>query len=341
MKLTTMYACALAAVVIGATITSAHVAHSEMRTSKPVDSSSHKRVTHELITIGDSISAAFIGYTATKPSADLQMLGHDTQPGEVAPPHVKNGVRYPAALESKDAYSWATGQKIDSIAKRLEAWLYLKDTKNKLGWMNLSESGALTEHMPRQARWAMEDFAKENQDGQIALITLMIGSNDACARLESTPEEAAKIRADLKSTFDRLSAGIPSRQTAPVPVSVSSVPKIYELGSSEIRSYPVNDRMTCADVRRDVRDSCPLLSNWKTQDEFEVRKSRVEWVNNVLRTAVAEMTPSYPKLSVAWDNQLAEYTLQGPDLAADCFHPGKRGQAKLADMLWSQMPWFK
>lgn len=341
MKLTTMYACALAAVVIGATVTSAQVAQSEVRAAKPVTSSNHKEVTHELITLGDSISAAFIGYTATKPQSDFNFFGHDTQPGEVPPPHVKDGVRYPAALESKDGYSWATGQKIDSIAKRLGAWLYVKNAKNKLGWMNLAESGGLVSHMPRQARWAMEDFAKENPNGQIALITLMIGSNDACAKLESTPEEAVKIRADLKATFDRLSAGIPASQTAPVPVSVSSLPKIYELGTEEIRAYPVTSSMTCADVRRDIRDSCSLLSNWKTPEEFAIRKARVEWVNAVIRTATFELAPSYPKLSIAWDNQLAEYTLQGPDLAADCFHPGKRGQAKIADMLWQNMPWFK
>lgn len=341
MKLTTMYACALAAVVIGATITSAQVAQSEMREAKPVESSTHKKDTHELITIGDSISAAFIGYTATKPQAGFQVFGHDTQPGEVPPPHVKDGVRYPAALESKDGYSWATGQKIDSIAKRLEAWLYVKDAKNKLGWMNLSESGGLVEHMPRQARWAMEDLAKENPNGKIGLITLMIGSNDACARLESTPAEAAKIRADLKMTFERLSKGVPAHQTAPVPVSVSSIPKIYELGTPEIRAYPVNNRMTCADVRREINDSCPRLSNWSTPEEYAIRKDRVEWVNTVLRTATFELAPMYPNLSIAWDNQLAEYTLQGPDLAADCFHPGKRGQAKIAEMLWKQMPWFK
>lgn len=345
MKLATVYGCVLASIVVAATVTAAQVAQSEMQTSKAVERSSHKEVTHELITIGDSISAAFIGYTATKPERKLELLGHDTQPGEVPPPNMKNGVRYPAALESKDGYAWSTGQKIDSIAKRLQAWLYLKDTKNKLGWMNLAESGGLVSHMPRQARWAMEDFSKHvtkaNPNGEIALVTLMIGSNDACARLDNDPAEAVRIREDLRKTFEHLAKGKPAHQTSPVPVSVSSVPKIYELGNEDIRSYPVTNHMTCADVRRDVRDSCPKLSNWKTPEEFAIRKARVEWVNAVIRTATFELAPQFPELSIAWDNQLAEYTLEGPDLATDCFHPGKRGQAKIADMLWQQMPWFK
>lgn len=341
MKLSTVYGCVLASIVISATLTAAQVAQSEMQAKKPVERSSHKLTTHELITLGDSISAAFIGYTATKPERKLDLLGHDTQPGEVPPPNVKDGVRYPAALESKDGYAWSTGQKIDSVSKRLQAWLYLKDTKSKLGWMNLAESGGLVEHIPRQARWAIEDNAKLNPKGEIALVTLMIGSNDACARLENDPAEAALIRENIRKTFENLSAGKPANQSTPIRVSVSSVPKIYELGNEDIRSYPVNNKMTCAEVRRDVRDSCPRLSNWTTPEEFAVRKARVDFVNEALRTATLDLAPQFPNLSIAWDNQLAEYTLQGPDLAVDCFHPGKRGQAKIAEMLWQGMPWFK
>lgn len=348
MKLAHVYAGALSAVAMTATmaaiLTASQTAQSETPASNhPVEMSNQAGVTHQLITIGDSISAAFIGYTATKPNLAGQQpspLAHETLPGEVPPPHVENGVRVPAALESKAEYAWSTGQKIDSIARRIQAYLYLKDTKNKLGWMNLAESGGLVEHMPRQARWAMEDQAKLNPNGQIALVTLMIGSNDACARLESTPAEAVKIREDLRKTFEHLAKGRPASQTGPVPVSVSSLPKIYELGRPEIRAHKVTAHMTCADVRREIRDSCPRLSNWKTPEELAIRKARTEWVNAVIRTATFELAPEFPELSIAWDNQMAEYTLEGPDLAADCFHPGKRGQAKIADMLWSGMPWF-
>lgn len=307
--------------------------------------SKNARASYQLIVLGDSISAGMLAYTQV---SNPRGHGFSAQSAddfdEPVPPVTWNDVRIPAVAESKSGWSWATGREIDSLASRLRSWLGRLDPSRpvRLRWINLSESGAVTSHIPRQARLAYE-MSRSEPDAPIALVTLMIGANDACDLQDTSEAERARLRRNLDVTFMRLAKGArPGRgQGEPIPVFVSSVPNIPDLGRPEVLKHRAFLGLTCEKIRDEIIEVCSSLVRWKTRDEYRQRVDRVRFVNDVLRSAVRDARAKYPELSLKFDATFANYPLAPHHLAADCFHPGRRGHKELSEVLWNAMPWFR
>jgi lysophospholipase L1-like esterase len=292
--------------------------------------------THYLITLGDSISAGFLGSTqvdaVTPPMA--RALQKSAEP---EPPFALQGIRYTTGLESKGEWSWATGSKSHSIATRLEAWLRSQDVdaNRELRWLNQAESGAMATHLPRQARLAAESLRGIDPD-RIALVTILIGANDVCQGNGSHSEEAT-MKADLLTALSRISALGGTRTR----VFFSSIPNVPDLSQPEILQRPAEFGLTCKEVREKVVNFCPALLNWSTSAEYQAGSARVRRMNERLRSIADEARGRYNNLDIQFDSSLYELSIPSSQLAYDCFHPGRDGQKRIADLFWNAMGWFR
>ncbi len=294
-----------------------------------------KAKTRYQISLGDSISAAFIGYTQT-----------DASPAGIAsdqpkPPHTWRGVRYVSVLESKRAWSWASGQDIDSVGVRLEDYLNTHRTgrtRIHLEILNQAESSAQARHIPRQALQAFESIGGSEGLKDLELVTLLVGANDACRRIENQEEDIAQIREDLLLALSYFSTGPADHK---IPVFFSSIPNIPGLSLPEVAQHRAYFGVTCQAVRDKIVNFCPDLLNWKTPGEYEASLARVRFINQILKETARVAAVRFPTLDIHYDESFSQTQMDPSFLAWDCFHPGRDGQAFLADQFWKAMPWFQ
>lgn len=211
------------------------------------------------------------------------------------------------ALSDCPEVSWATGTdpSVDSLARRL--------VKNPAAhsW-NHARTGALMSDLPEQVDAAVGD--------RPALVTVLIGANDACRPTVAAMTSADAFRADFETSVRKLRRALPRTQ-----LYVAAVPDLMRLWSQG-RGNPTAKRVwqlgICGSMLRAPDD----LSKAATDRRQEVRE-RVVAYNAALKEVCDKDT------LCRFDPAVFDYRFTGEQLSAwDWFHPSRRGQHELAEL---------
>ncbi|MEU8839724.1 SGNH/GDSL hydrolase family protein [Streptomyces roseus] len=211
--------------------------------------------------------------------------------------------------------SWATGNDpaVHSLAARL-----LGEAEVPARSWNYAVTGARMADLPGQ----LASAAQHRPD----LVTVMVGSNDACRPTASSMTPVAEFRAGFEKALAGLRAASPSSQ-----VYVSSVPdlqRLWEQGKDAPMVRQIWKLGICQSMLAD-----PLsLATGATSRREQVRARVVEY-NEVLREVCSK-----DELCRYDGGAVFQYPFSAEQLSRwDWFHPGKDGQARLAELAHRQV----
>lgn len=211
--------------------------------------------------------------------------------------------------------SWATGNdpEVRSLAARL-----LGDAEAPARSWNLAATGSRMADLPGQLAQA----AAHKPD----LVTVMVGSNDACRPTASSMTPVAEFRAGFEAALAGLRAASPTTQ-----VYVSSVPdlqRLWEQGKDDPMVRKIWSLGICQSMLAD-----PLSAGSGAQSRREQVRARVVEYNEVLREVCAK-----DALCRYDGGAVFQYPFSAEQLSRwDWFHPGKEGQARLAELAHRQV----
>lgn len=213
-------------------------------------------------------------------------------------------------LSDCPAVSWATGSrtKVDSLSQRLAATV--PATRS---W-NLAESGARVADLPDQAREAAAH--------KPAMVTVLIGANDACAANADAMTSVDAFRSDFGRAMSYLHRVLPGSQ-----ILVASIPDLERLWSVGVQN-PLGKQIwklgLCPSMLRDADSHSAAARSRRT----EVR-DRVVAYNSVL----GQVCRRYERCRYD-GGAVFDYRFGSGELSRwDWFHPNERGQAQLARIL--------
>lgn len=158
------------------------------------------------------------------------------------------------------------------------------------------------------------------------LVTVMVGSNDACRPLASSMTPVADFRAGFEKALAGLRAASPASQ-----VYVSSVPdlqRLWEQGKDSPMVRQIWKLGICQSMLAD-----PLSAATGATSRREQVRARVVEYNEVLREVCAK-----DQLCRYDGGAVFQYPFAADQLSHwDWFHPGKDGQARLAELAHRQV----
>ncbi|MET9656520.1 SGNH/GDSL hydrolase family protein [Streptomyces sp. NPDC006510] len=238
----------------------------------------------------------------------------DREPGSVAAvgDSITRGFDACSVLADCPEVSWATGT--DSQVRSLAVRLLGESGAAARSW-NHAETGARIAQLPEQMALA----AKEEPD----LVTVMIGANDACRDSARYMTPVADFRASFEASMRQLRAGAPKAQ-----VYVSSVPdlkRLWSTGRGNALGKQIWKLGICQSMLGDADDmGAPAMARRASVQE------RVVAYNKVLReVCVKDLRCRYDGGAVF------DYPFTGRQLSQwDWFHPGRDGQARLAEIAY-------
>ncbi|MGP3685889.1 SGNH/GDSL hydrolase family protein [Streptomyces sp. IBSNAI002] len=211
--------------------------------------------------------------------------------------------------------SWATGN--DPAVRSLAARLLGEAEAPARSW-NLAVTGSRMADVPAQ----LSQAAAYKPD----LVTVMVGSNDACRPTASSMTPVAEFRAGFETALSGLRASTPGTQ-----VYVSSVPdlqRLWEQGKDDPMVRRIWSLGICQSMLAD-----PLSAGSGAQARREQVRARVVEYNEVLREVCAKDT-----LCRYDGGAVFQYPFSTDQLSRwDWFHPGKDGQARLAELAHRQV----
>ncbi|MEV6111563.1 SGNH/GDSL hydrolase family protein [Streptomyces sp. NPDC052109] len=204
--------------------------------------------------------------------------------------------------------SWATGSdsEVDSLAVRLLGAAGAAERS----W-NYAVTGARMADLPEQMSQAAERDP--------ALVTVMVGANDACRSSARAMTSVADFRADFEEALHTLRAASPKTQ-----VYVASVPNLKRLWS-EGRTNPLGREVWKLGICPSMLSDADDLTGAATVRRDRVQQRVVEY-NKVLQEVCAK------DRRCRFDgNAVYDYRFGTDQLSRwDWFHPSKDGQARLA-----------
>jgi lysophospholipase L1-like esterase len=289
--------------------------------------------------VGDSLSAATLADTSlsvpTDPLGNLlwRLFEHNH--------FIFDGIMSGDALyTNRYTLSWSTGTDVQSHYRRLKQWLdgHSADTV-QLDRMNVAIPGGMSETLQGQMEKVVDRVNSEGYDS-LALVTVSIGADDACAdHLPGViPNEVFKE--NLRKAFRTLGQ---LQQAEPIRVLLVSIPRAPDTGKRYIRHAFTWGLLHCGFVRRHLATYCTRLTSWNTLEEYRTLMTYVEDKNLALAEIAQEISgnPAYGHLELYFSPVTFENRVIPEELAADCFHPNYAGQEKMAEKLWDDQPWFK
>lgn len=211
--------------------------------------------------------------------------------------------------------SWATGNDpaVRSLATRL-----LGEAQAPTRSWNHAVTGSRMADLPGQ----LAEAAGNKPD----LVTVMIGSNDACRPTVSSMTPVADFRSGFEQALTGLRAASPASQ-----VYVSSVPdlqRLWEQGKDLPMVRQVWKLGICQSMLAD-----PLSAGSGATARREQVRARVVEYNEVLREVCAKDT-----LCRYDGGAVFQYPFDAEQLSRwDWFHPGRAGQARLAELAHRQV----
>ncbi|MCY0918256.1 MULTISPECIES: SGNH/GDSL hydrolase family protein [unclassified Streptomyces] len=211
--------------------------------------------------------------------------------------------------------SWATGDDpaVDSLATRL-----IGAAEAPARSWNHAVTGSRMADLPGQ----LASAAAHKPD----LVTVMVGSNDACRPLASSMTSVADFRAGFEKALTGLRAASPTSQ-----VYVSSVPDLQRLWEQG-KDLPMVRQIWKLGICQSMLADPLSLATGATSRREEVRARVVEY-NEVLREVCAK-----DPLCRYDGGAVFQYPFSAEQLSRwDFFHPGKDGQARLAELAHRQV----
>ncbi|WP_329385991.1 SGNH/GDSL hydrolase family protein [Streptomyces sp. NBC_01351] len=211
--------------------------------------------------------------------------------------------------------SWATGNdpEVRSLASRL-----IGDAEAPARSWNHAVTGSRMADLPQQ----LAEAAGHKPD----LVTVMVGSNDACRPTASAMTPVADFRAGFENALAGLRAASPTSQ-----VYVSSVPdlqRLWEQGKDSPMVRQIWKLGICQSMLAD-----PLSAGSGATARREQVRARVVEYNEVLREVCAK-----DSLCRYDGGAVFQYPFSAEQLSRwDWFHPGKDGQARLAELAHRQV----
>ncbi|WP_069811584.1 SGNH/GDSL hydrolase family protein [Streptomyces sp. TP-A0874] len=209
--------------------------------------------------------------------------------------------------------SWSTGtdKNVRSLAQRL-----LTSPEGR-SW-NYARSGALMKELPDQ----LEKVVPHRPQ----LVTVTMGSNDACQKSTSRMTSVDDFRASFSSALKSLRKSLPGTE-----VYVASVPDLKRLWS-EGRADPVGKQIwqlgICQSILKD-----PDATDRASAERRQEVSDRVVAYNEVLESVCAE-----DRLCRYDDGAVHAYRFTGRQLSTwDWFHPNKDGQHRLAEIAYQRI----
>ena len=203
--------------------------------------------------------------------------------------------------------SWATGTKdaVHSLSSRLAA--------GTSSW-NLAESGARVADLPAQARAAAAH--------RPAMVTVLIGANDACAPTTDQMTGTADFRTAFNGTLAYLHRVLPATQ-----ILVASIPDLQHLwsvGHTNVLGKQLWRLGLCPTMLRDPDAQTPAAKARRT----EVRNRVIAY-----NTALAQVCQRYERCRFDGGAVFRHPFGTGQLSKWDWFHPNQDGQAQLARIL--------
>ncbi|WP_327306894.1 GDSL-type esterase/lipase family protein [Streptomyces sp. NBC_01298] len=211
--------------------------------------------------------------------------------------------------------SWATGDdpEVRSLAARL-----LGEAEAPARSWNYAVTGSRMADLPGQLA-----SAAAHKPG---LVTVMVGSNDACRPSASSMTPLAAFRSGFEKALAGLRAASPASQ-----VYVSSVPdlqRLWEQGKDDPMVRRIWKLGICQSMLAD-----PTSATAGATARRERVRARVVEYNEVLREVCAK-----DELCRYDGGAVFQYPFAAEQLSRwDWFHPGKDGQARLAELAHRQV----
>ncbi|MDI3389727.1 SGNH/GDSL hydrolase family protein, partial [Streptomyces sp. B-S-A8] len=211
--------------------------------------------------------------------------------------------------------SWATGT--DPEVRSLAVRLLGKEAAAKHSW-NFASSGARMADLPAQ----MERAAAESPD----LVTVLVGANDACRASVGAMTPVAEFRADFAQALRTLRAERPKAQ-----VYVASVPDLKRLWSQG-RDSATAKRVWSLGI-------CPtMLSEPDALDAVSTERRDAVYERVVAYNEALAAVCARDELCRYDDGAVFDYRFGTGQLSRwDFFHPGKSGQARLAEIAFRRV----
>lgn len=238
----------------------------------------------------------------------------DRSPGSVAAvgDSITRGFDACSVLADCPEASWSTGT--DSTVRSLAVRLLGASGAAERSW-NHAETGARIAQLPEQMALA----AKEDPD----LVTVMIGANDACRDSVRVMTPVADFRASFEASMRQLRSTAPKTQ-----VYVSSVPDLKRLWSTG-RGNQLGKEIWKLGICKSMLGDADDMSASAVARRAAVRE-RVVAYNDVLREVCAKDPRCRYDGGAVFD-----YRFTGKQLNPwDWFHPGRNGQARLAEIAY-------
>lgn len=211
--------------------------------------------------------------------------------------------------------SWATGDDpaVHSLAARL-----LGEAEAPARSWNYAVTGSRMADLPAQ----LASAAVHKPD----LVTVMVGSNDACRPTASSMTPLPAFRADFEKALAGLRAASPASQ-----VYVSSVPDLQRLWQQG-KDDPMVRRIWKLGICQSMLADPVSAATGATARREQVRARVVEY-NEVLREVCGK-----DPLCRYDGGAVFQYPFSADQLSHwDWFHPGKDGQARLAELAHRQV----
>jgi lysophospholipase L1-like esterase len=285
--------------------------------------------------MGDSISAGFLADTtlgwfnavpAPSSESPFVLLASLLQDAKTKTPWDSL-----QTLETRYELSWTTGRWMNSHFRMLTNYLAQNEPGSSLAVVNFAKTGGLTSDVVDQAGQIVQTM-QSGQYKSLKYVTLLIGDNDSCL---GTADSA--MTQNLLTAFEKISQ---IQQAEPIRILVSGMPRIPDLGRSDLlKAHTIFD-ISCSVMRLDLVKECVSLTDWKTNDQYQQSLNVVQDKNQLMANLVNQVNTLYPNLQVVFSNSLFGKSLEISDLAIDCFHPNANSQAWAAQTLWADQPWF-
>ena len=301
-----------------------------------VDSGSVQTNLDVIAALGDSISAASLAETTATDAVNKYLDQHPNLSRTKRAQMLKKIYRASVNRENKETLSWVSGKDVQSHFIRMKNLFKAREPQTKIEILNLSVPGAKAVDMKAQAQ-QLVDAMKTKKYGSLRYLTYMIGGNDACSKVAKGGTPNAEMLSALEESFKVLSQ---IKQSQPIPVLFSSLPRIPDLGKPEIMNNHVFALTTCRFIQLSVLNLCDPMIDWKTQAQYNERVGYVEAKNQLLQKFSEDMAKKYPQFQIHYSDVFYQHPITIRELAMDCFHPNTKGHEIISQQLWDAQPWF-
>jgi lysophospholipase L1-like esterase len=276
--------------------------------------------------LGDSMSAAALaGYRRQDsifPWVTIGLLVNALQYGVTQDLH---------SIEHRK-YSWASGSSIPVMSMPSHLKRLSQIAGKSIPYFNASLSGAESDHVLNTQivelrKWSREKLHQEFPD----YVTLLIGANDLCAKEVGEMVMTPDFYSHVQQAVHEIVSTSPNTK-----VLLSSIPNVQKL-RDVAKNAKVWGALSCEQVWKKAK-LCATLTSLNDPEGRLMVANRLDEFNRALHVISEDERDVYGD-RVRYAKHLFEADFTAKDLAIDCFHPNKEGQAKVAERTFASSWW--